>query len=78
MLSATDAEDRKVAALDGGADDYVTKPFWMAELEARMRAVLRHRRVEAVDGAAAITDPGRRSASTSSTTRSTVAARVSR
>jgi two-component system KDP operon response regulator KdpE len=43
VLSATQAEDRKVAALDGGADDYVTKPFGMAELEARIRAALRHR-----------------------------------
>ncbi len=43
VLSATYAEDRKVAALDGGADDYVTKPFGMAELEARIRAALRHR-----------------------------------
>ena len=43
VLSATHAEDRKVAALDGGADDYVTKPFSMAELEARIRVVLRHR-----------------------------------
>lgn len=44
VLSATGAESRKVAALDTGADDYVTKPFGMAELEARIRAVLRHRR----------------------------------
>lgn len=43
VLSATGLEDRKVAALDGGADDYVTKPFGMAELEARIRAALRHR-----------------------------------
>jgi two-component system KDP operon response regulator KdpE len=43
VLSATRAEDRKVAALDEGADDYVTKPFGMAELEARIRAALRHR-----------------------------------
>jgi two-component system KDP operon response regulator KdpE len=43
VLSATHTEDRKVAALDGGADDYVTKPFGMAELEARIRVVLRHR-----------------------------------
>lgn len=43
ILSALDAEDRKVAALNGGANDYVTKPFSMAELEARIRAVLRHR-----------------------------------
>ena len=42
VLSATDAEDRKVAALDGGADDYITKPFGMAELEARIRTAIRH------------------------------------
>jgi len=43
VLSATALEDRKVAALDGGANDYVTKPFGMAELEARIRTALRHR-----------------------------------
>jgi two-component system, OmpR family, KDP operon response regulator KdpE len=43
VLSAVYAEDRKVAALDAGADDYVTKPFGMAELEARIRAALRRR-----------------------------------
>jgi two-component system KDP operon response regulator KdpE len=42
VLSATGSESRKVAALDGGADDYVTKPFSMAELEARLRTALRH------------------------------------
>lgn len=41
VLSAIGLEDRKVAALDGGANDYVTKPFGMAELEARIRASLR-------------------------------------
>ena len=41
VLSATDTEGRKVAALDVGADDYVTKPFGMGELEARIRAALR-------------------------------------
>jgi two-component system KDP operon response regulator KdpE len=41
VLSATGLEDRKVAALDSGADDYVTKPFGMAELDARIRAALR-------------------------------------
>ena len=46
VLSATGAEDRKVAALDGGADDYVTKPFGMAELEARIRTAIRHRKTE--------------------------------
>ena len=44
VLSAIGLEDRKVAALDNGADDYVTKPFGMAELEARIRAALRHSR----------------------------------
>ena len=43
VLSATGAENRKVAALDGGANDYVTKPFSMPELEARIRAVTRTR-----------------------------------
>ena len=43
VLSAAGSEQRKVSALDGGADDYVTKPFGMAELEARIRAALRHR-----------------------------------
>jgi two-component system, OmpR family, KDP operon response regulator KdpE len=42
ILSASGAEGRKVAALDGGADDFVTKPFGMAELEARIRTALRH------------------------------------
>ena len=44
ILSASGNEDRKVAALDGGADDYVTKPFGMAELEARIRTAIRHRK----------------------------------
>jgi two-component system KDP operon response regulator KdpE len=41
MLTVSDAEDDKVAALDAGADDYVTKPFGTPELLARMRAALR-------------------------------------
>jgi two-component system KDP operon response regulator KdpE len=41
VLSARDAEAAKVAALDAGADDYVTKPFGMDELLARLRAALR-------------------------------------
>jgi two-component system KDP operon response regulator KdpE len=43
VLSVRDAQADKVAALDAGADDYVTKPFAMDELLARMRAVLRRR-----------------------------------
>lgn len=42
LTSRTD-EAGKVAALDLGADDYVTKPFGMDELQARIRAALRHR-----------------------------------
>lgn len=41
VLSARDREEAKVAALEAGADDYVTKPFGAAELLARIRAVLR-------------------------------------
>lgn len=43
VLSARGSEEAKVAALDLGADDYVTKPFGMNELLARLRAALRHR-----------------------------------
>jgi two-component system KDP operon response regulator KdpE len=42
VLSSRDDETGKVQALDSGADDYVTKPFGMDELLARMRAALRH------------------------------------
>ena len=41
MLSARDSQAQKVRALDAGADDYVTKPFGMDELLARIRAALR-------------------------------------
>ena len=42
VLSAYGDERRKVEALDGGADDFITKPFGMAELEARLRVAMRH------------------------------------
>ncbi|MBB6635277.1 response regulator [Cohnella thailandensis] len=42
VLTAKDREEDKIAALDGGADDYVTKPFGMGELVARIRVALRH------------------------------------
>ena len=41
MLTARDAVADRIAGLDGGADDYLTKPFSFAELLARMRALLR-------------------------------------
>jgi two-component system alkaline phosphatase synthesis response regulator PhoP len=44
MLTARTAESDRVAGLDLGADDYVTKPFSLKELAARVRAVLRRRR----------------------------------
>jgi two-component system KDP operon response regulator KdpE len=49
VLSARDREEDKVAALDLGADDYVTKPFGMAELRARVDALLRRAAGPAAD-----------------------------
>ena len=43
VLTAREDERSKIAALDLGADDYVTKPFGMGELMARLRTALRHR-----------------------------------
>ena len=45
VLSADSSEDRKVEALDEGADDYMTKPFGMRELNARLKVALRHSQV---------------------------------
>src|SRR5206468_2587452 len=42
ILSARDQEQQKIAALDAGADDYLTKPFSTGELLARVRVALRH------------------------------------
>lgn len=42
ILTVKEQEQDKIAALDAGADDYVTKPFGMGELLARIRAALRH------------------------------------
>jgi two-component system KDP operon response regulator KdpE len=42
ILSVRDRETDKIAALDAGADDYVTKPFGVGELIARMRTAIRH------------------------------------
>jgi two-component system KDP operon response regulator KdpE len=46
ILSARDQESEKITALDNGADDYVEKPFSVGELLARIRAALRHRRMQ--------------------------------
>jgi two-component system KDP operon response regulator KdpE len=50
VLSAYGDEHRKVEALDGGADDFITKPFGMAELEARLRVAIRHSAAHAGNG----------------------------
>ena len=49
MLTARTSESERVAGLDLGADDYVTKPFSLRELGARVRAVLRRRKGSAED-----------------------------
>jgi two-component system KDP operon response regulator KdpE len=54
VLSARDREAEKVAALESGADDYVTKPFGAAELLARIRAVLRRAAGPAAEPAGAV------------------------
>ena len=46
ILSARDQETEKVRALDAGADDYLTKPFGVEELSARLRVALRHVRAK--------------------------------
>jgi two-component system response regulator RegX3 len=46
ILSARDAEVDRVLGLESGADDYVTKPFSMAELVSRVRAILRRRELD--------------------------------
>ena len=59
ILSARDQEKQKVEALDAGADDYLTKPFGLGELLARMRTALRHARPQTSRGDG---PPGRRPA----------------
>jgi two-component system, OmpR family, phosphate regulon response regulator PhoB len=54
MLTARADESDKVAGLDAGADDYLTKPFSTQELLARIRAVLRRRMPEALDAAVSV------------------------
>ena len=59
LLSARDAEVDRVLGLESGADDYVTKPFSMAELLSRVRAVLRRRELDARAGGGSIKGIGR-------------------
>jgi two-component system KDP operon response regulator KdpE len=60
VLSARGQESDKIRALDAGADDYVTKPFAMGELVARMRAALRRSaRTDTGDAASLVTVSGR-------------------
>jgi two-component system KDP operon response regulator KdpE len=49
ILSVRDQEEEKIAALDSGADDYVSKPFNSGELLARLRAALRHGQPQGAD-----------------------------
>jgi two-component system KDP operon response regulator KdpE len=58
VLSAEGSDDRKVRALDEGADDYVTKPFSMPELLARVRVALRHRAAAPAGEEAAVFEVG--------------------
>jgi two-component system KDP operon response regulator KdpE len=46
MLTVMDSEDDKVFALDAGADDYITKPFQVRELTARLRSAVRRRNAQ--------------------------------
>jgi two-component system response regulator RegX3 len=57
MLTARDAEVDRVLGLEVGADDYVTKPFSVAELVARVRAILRRQRLDG-DGATTVVRAG--------------------
>lgn len=50
VLSARSQEEQKVDALDAGADDYLSKPFGVAELHARLRVALRHASQTTLDG----------------------------
>jgi two-component system KDP operon response regulator KdpE len=54
MLTVRDSEEDKVAALDAGADDYITKPFHIRELAARIRSAVRRSSASQVDPEAVI------------------------
>jgi two-component system KDP operon response regulator KdpE len=54
MVSVRDSEDERIEALDAGADDYITKPFHMRELTARIRAAVRRAQTSALEAEEAI------------------------
>jgi len=54
MLTVMSSEDDKVLALDAGADDYITKPFQIRELTARLRSAVRRRSAQDANGDAPI------------------------
>ncbi|MER5429536.1 response regulator [Streptomyces sp. NPDC002588] len=58
VLSARQASDEKVAALDAGADDYITKPFSMDELLARLRAAVRRTEEALLDPGTSLVETG--------------------
>lgn len=66
MLTVKNTEEDKIQALDAGADDYITKPFHVGELAARLRAAVRRAHASEADDAAPIRigeielDPARR------------------
>ena len=55
MLTVRDSEDDKIDALDAGADDYITKPFHVGELTARVRSAVRRSRQAQGESATVIT-----------------------
>jgi two-component system OmpR family response regulator len=61
ILTARDGIEERVEGLNAGADDYLTKPFNMAELQARLQAMLRRARLPAFGGSLEIAEKGARS-----------------
>ena len=77
VVSARTHEKDKVAALDAGADDYITKPFGTSELLARVRTAIRHARATVLTAEGMQTGQFRAASSCRSARRSTWMARLS-